>query len=92
VIGSVPGDIGYTGWWQWSALLDFSGRDLANDPYTSAGEVEDAICAIPGFPGNIGTCVVNGTPLIDVTGLGGETNFVFHIPIVASPPQPAVCQ
>ena len=91
VVGFVPGDIGYTGWWNWSALLDFSGRDLATDPYTSVGEIAAALCTIPGFPGNIGACVANGTPLVDVTGLGGETDFVINVPIVMTPPQPAVC-
>lgn len=92
VIGLVPGDMGYTGWWNWSAMLDFSGRDLATDPYTSVGEISAATCPIDGFPGNIGACVVNGTPLINVTGFGGATDFVFNIPIVHSAPEPAACQ
>ena len=92
VIGVIPGDIGYTGWWKWSALLDFSGRNLETDPYTNVGEIGSALCTIPGFPGNIGTCLANGTPLIDVTGIGGATDFVFNIPIVPTPPEPAICQ
>jgi len=92
VIGVIPGDVGYTGWWNWSAMLDFSGRDLASDPYTSIGEVTAAICAIPGFPGNIGACVASGTPLINVTGLNGETDFVFPMPVVYSAPLPPACE
>lgn len=92
VIGVIPGDMGYTGWWNWSALLDFSGRDLTTDPYTTVGEVSAATCAISGFPGNIQACVANGTPLINVTGFGGETDFVFNMPVVHSAPQPAACK
>jgi hypothetical protein len=92
VIGVIPGDVGYTGWWNWSALLDFSGRDLAADPYTSAGEVAAAICTITGFPANITACRDSGTPLIDVTGVGGETDFVFAMPVVYSAPLPPVCE
>jgi hypothetical protein len=92
VIGVIPGDVGYSGWWNWSALLDFSGRDLATDPYTNIGEVNAAICTIPGFPGNINACRASGTPLIDVTGIGGETDFVFNMPVVYSAPLPPVCE
>lgn len=92
VIGLIPGDMGYTGWWNWSALLDFSGRDLATDPYTSIGEVSAATCPIGGFPGNIGACIANGTPLVNVTGVGGQTDFVFNMPVVHSAPEPAACQ
>jgi hypothetical protein len=94
VIGVIPGDIGYTGWWKWSALLDFSGRDLETDPYTNVGEIGAALCTItiPEFPGNIGACVANLTPLIDITGRGGATDFVFNVPIVLSAPDPAICQ
>ena len=92
VIGVIPGDIGYSGWWNWSALLDFSGRDLGVDPYASAGEVEAAKCAIPGFPGNIGACVASGTPLINITGRGGQTDFVFAMPVVYSAPLPPACE
>ena len=82
VIGVIPGDIGYTGWWEFSALLDFSGRNPETDPYTNVGEIGAALCTIPGFPGNIGACRANGTPLIDVTGVGGATDFVINVPIV----------
>jgi len=92
VIGVIPGDIGYTGWWEFSALLDFSGRDPEADPYTSVGEIASALCQVPGFPGNIGTCIANGTPLVDVTGQGGQTDFTINVPIVMSPPNPAVCR
>ncbi len=92
VIGVIPGDIGYTGWWEFSALLDFSGRNLVTDPYTNVGEIGAALCTIPGFPGNIGACVANLTPLIDVTGGGGGTDFVFNSPVVLSPPNPAICR
>lgn len=92
VIGLIPGDMGYTGWWNWSALLDFSGRDPETDPYTSVNEISVAICTIPGFPGNIGACIANGKPLVNVTGVGGQTDFVFNMPIVHSAPDPAVCE
>ena len=92
VIGVIPGDVGYTGWWTWSALFDFSGRDLATDPYTSAGEVAAAICTIPGFPGNINACRDSGTPLIDLTGMGDATDFVFAMPVVYSAPLPPACE
>lgn len=92
VIGLIPGDMGYTGWWNWTALLDFSGRDLAIDPYTSVGEISAATCPIGDFPSNISACVTNGTPLINITGFGGATDFVFNIPIVHSAPEPAVCE
>ena len=92
VIGVIPGDIGYTGWWEFSALLDFSGRNPETDPYTNVGEIGAALCTIPGFPGNIGACLANGTPLIDVTGIGGGTDFVINIPIVLTAPTPAICR
>lgn len=92
VIGVIPGDVGYTGWWNWSAFLDFSGRDLSVDPYTSAAEVNAAICTIPGFPGNIQPCRNSGKPLVNVTGFGGETDFVFNMPVVYSAPLPPVCE
>ena len=91
VIGVIPGDIGYTGWWNWSAWLDFSGRDLSVDPYTSIAEVNAASCTIPGFPTNIQACIIAGTPLVNVTGVGGQTDFVFNMPVVYSAPLPPVC-
>ena len=93
VIGTIPGDIGYSGWWNWSAYLDFSGRDLAVDPYSSAGEVEAAICPYSGpFNEIIPKCRTNGTPLINITGFGGQTDFVFAMPVVYSAPLPPVCE
>lgn len=86
VIGVIPGDIGYTGWWEFSALLDFSGRNHETDPYTNVGEIGASLCTIPDARNNINACVLNGTPLIDFTGAAGRTDFVFNAPILLSPP------
>ena len=91
-IGVVPGDIGYTGWWEFSALLDLSGRNPETDPYTNIGEIGAMLCTIPGFPGNIGACLANGTPLIDITGIGGGTDFVINVPILLTAPMPEICR
>lgn len=89
VIGVIPGDIGYTGWWQMRILLDLSGRDLAADPYTSVGELAANTCRLPGFPSNIPACRAQGTELFDVTGAGGLDNLLVNIPIlIAEPPLP----
>ena len=91
VIGVIPGDIGYTGWWDLKIILDFSGRDTTVDPYTSVGAIEVLLCTIPGFPGNIGTCIANGTPLIDFTENAQTDDLLFNVPIVLGGPPPKVC-
>jgi len=91
VIGVIPGDIGYTGWWDLKIIVDFSGRDTTADPYTSVGAIEELLCTIPGFPGNIGTCIANGTPLIDFTENAQSDNLLFNVPIVLGAPPPQVC-
>ena len=91
VIGVIPGDIGYTGWWDLKIIVDFSGRDTTVDPYTSVGAIGELLCTLPGFPANIGTCIANGTPLIDFTQNAQSDNLLFNVPIVLGAPPPQVC-
>lgn len=90
VIGLIPGDIGYTGWWNVVITLNLSGRDHLTNPFTNVGEIESLLCTIPGFPGNIPACLANGTPLFDLTGTVEDIP-LRNIPIVQSAPPPEIC-
>ena len=90
VIGLIPGDIGYSGWWNVTITLNLSGRDHHTNPFTNVGEIETLLCAIPGFPGNIPACLANGTPLFDLTGFVDEFP-LRNIPILQKAPPPEVC-
>ena len=90
VIGFIPGDIGYTGWWDVAITLNLSGRDHVTNPFTNVGEIETLLCTIPGFPGNIPACMANGTPLFNLTDFSDEIP-LRNIPIVQSAPPPAAC-
>ncbi len=87
VIGAIPGDPDYTGWWQVRIILNYSGRDLLFDPFTSTGEVEPLLCDInvDTFPANIGECIANGKPLVEATPASAGFPFI-KIPIVNAVP------
>ena len=83
VIGAVPGDRDYTGWWDVRIVLNLTGQPHWVDPFTSTAEIEPLLCTInePAFPGNIAACIANGTPLIEVIDASAQFPNV-KIPIV----------
>ncbi len=87
VIGAIPGDRDYTGWWDVRIVLNLSGQPHWLEPFTSTAEIEPLLCTInePAFPGNIPACLANGTPLIEVVDASDQFPYV-KIPIVKAPP------
>ena len=74
VIGVVPGDAGYTSWWEQVLVIDVSGffgigRNVADNPYTSTAEIEAALCEIKGNFSVWHTCYAMGKPLVDISDL-----------------------
>ncbi len=95
VVDYAPGDVGYSSWWQSRLLMDWSARDIVQDPYTSAAEIEANLCPHEGFPA-IGTCLSLGKSLIDVTVSTPRADFgplnaqIIHAPPILNfcPPAP----
>jgi hypothetical protein len=72
VVGFAPGDAGYASWWEQVLVLDVSGffgagRNVAESPYTSTGEIEAALCELKGGFSVFGPCVAMGKPLVDIS-------------------------
>ena len=92
VIGVVPGDAGYTSWWEQVLVIDVSGifgigRNVADDPYTSTAEIEAALCEIKGDFSVWYTCYAMGKPLVDISGLFLPPNLgPLNAQIINAPP------
>jgi hypothetical protein len=86
VVDFVPGDVGYSAWWQSRLLIDYTGRDYEQDPWTSEAEIEAALCPYEGAPA-IGQCLFEGLRLIDITSTSFLANFgPVNAQIINAPP------
>ena len=91
VLDFVPGDIGYSSWWQTRTLMDRSARDIVQDPYTSVADIEANLCPYEGFPA-IAACIGLGKLLIDVTVSLPQADFgALNMQIINAPPALNFC-
>ena len=74
VVDFAPGDVGYSAWWQSRLLIDYSAKDITQDPYRSVDEINAALCPYEGAPA-IGQCLAEGWRLIDITSTSFMANF-----------------
>jgi hypothetical protein len=86
VVDFVPGDSGYRAWWQARLLIDYTAKDITQDPYRSVDEIKAALCPYEGAPA-IGQCLNEGWQLIDITITSFMANFgPVNAQIINSPP------
>ncbi|HSG58526.1 MAG TPA: hypothetical protein VLA06_03270 [Woeseiaceae bacterium] len=97
VIGVVPGDPGYSSWWKQLLVFDVSaffgpGRDVTVSPYTSAAEIEAALCELKGGFSVFGPCFAMGKPLVDISDAWLPENLgPLNAQILRTPPALGVC-
>jgi hypothetical protein len=99
VVGVVPRDPGYTGWWEQVLVLDVSGffpgggRNVGQNPYTSTAEIEEALCELKGGFPVFASCIAMGKPLVDISDPWLPENLgPLNAQIIKAPPTLDFCQ